>query len=549
MKRIWIILLVILSAFSGIAQSFDGLLKFGGSGDHADNQAGFEALPDNSDFTLELRFRTCATSPASFNLFDYRASTASSGIDAFYSDFLEALQIVIQGESGWENAVYINAPIPLAVLNDGEWKHLAITYNNAEEIAKVYLNGSPIAEEDSVTFTPTNGSFVLGASDLGYIWPFPGEIDELRTSDILRYTANFPPSTTPFAPDGNTVGLWHFDEPEGTNVFTDEIDGLTFIGSETTSTVQIIDNNDIQICPGTEVVLNGHDGFTSYSWSPSTGLNNSGIADPSTTPSNSTSYTLSALLGICSYEDVVEINIGDLNATASGNFSICAGDSTQISVCCGSTYSWSPNTGISNVNSNTPFLFPSETTVYIVDVFESANCADQDTITIVVNPLPNADILASTDTICVNDVGKETLTAVDATAASYQWFPFEAVGCPSCQTTSVLVNSTTTITLVIANEAGCIATSEQLITVLDCDNTTEHDTPLTWMAYPNPFSDLIQLSGLTRDDQIVLRDTSGRIVMEQTGAGSLQTSGLSAGLYSISVISKGVHSHRLLQKI
>jgi hypothetical protein len=549
MKRFLLFLTGSVFFANSFSQSFDGFIHFDGAGDYADNQAAFEVLPDNSDFTLELRFRTCATFPTSFNLFDYRQSTAGSGIDAFYSDFLGAVQIIIQGDGGFQDIVYINAPLPLNTLNNGEWKHLAITYNNTSEIASIYIDGDLAAQEDSVSFAPGSGSFVLGAADLGYIWPFPGEMDEFRTSNLIRYAADFTPSSAPFSPDTNTLALWHFDESEGTNVFTDEVNDYTFIGSETTSTIQVIDNNTIEICPGTEVVLNGHDGFETYLWSPSNGLNSASISDPSTTPANSTSYTLEASNGICNYADVVQIAIGDLNATANGNFSICEGDSTQITVCCGFIYNWSPATSISDNTSNQPFLYPTETTTYIVDVFESINCADQDTITIVVNPSPIADIIASTDTICLNDIGQPTISAVDMSATSYQWFPFEAVGCPNCQSSSVLITSTSTITLVVSNEFGCIASDEQLITVLDCVGVEDDLVEKTWSVYPNPFNDVLNFAGLTRDDTIELRDATGRLLLTSVGPVPMQTRELPCGTYFIRVQSNGIVTHKMIQKI
>mgnify|MGYP001492431484 CR=1 FL=1 len=53
---------------------------------------------------------------------------------------------------------------------------------------------------------------------------FSGWLDELRLSNVLRYAEPFTPAGTPFIPDANTVGLYHFDEgPAGpcTGVLTD----------------------------------------------------------------------------------------------------------------------------------------------------------------------------------------------------------------------------------------------------------------------------------------------------------------------------------------
>lgn len=44
---------------------------------------------------------------------------------------------------------------------------------------------------------------------------YNGFLDELRISDIVRYTSSFTPPSAPFASDGNTVALYHFDEGAG----------------------------------------------------------------------------------------------------------------------------------------------------------------------------------------------------------------------------------------------------------------------------------------------------------------------------------------------
>jgi hypothetical protein len=40
---------------------------------------------------------------------------------------------------------------------------------------------------------------------------FQGAIDEVRVSDITRYTGNFTPAKIPFTPDIHTMLLYHFD--------------------------------------------------------------------------------------------------------------------------------------------------------------------------------------------------------------------------------------------------------------------------------------------------------------------------------------------------
>lgn len=68
--------------------------------------------------------------------------------------------------------------------------------------------------------------------------------------------------------------------------------------------------------------------------------------------------------------------------------SICAGQSYQANLPGGINYTWTPTTNISNPNSSSPVLSPTETTTYIVSISDACNNIQTDSITITVNPLP-----------------------------------------------------------------------------------------------------------------------------------------------------------------
>jgi hypothetical protein len=50
-----------------------------------------------------------------------------------------------------------------------------------------------------------------------------GFMDEIRVSNIARYTANYTPATEPFVNDAFTLLLIHCDDTNGSSVFTDSI--------------------------------------------------------------------------------------------------------------------------------------------------------------------------------------------------------------------------------------------------------------------------------------------------------------------------------------
>jgi len=50
---------------------------------------------------------------------------------------------------------------------------------------------------------------------------FHGRVNEVRISNVARYTSNFTVPSDPFNPDANTVALYHFDEGTGTVTLDD----------------------------------------------------------------------------------------------------------------------------------------------------------------------------------------------------------------------------------------------------------------------------------------------------------------------------------------
>ncbi len=110
---------------------------------------------------------------------------------------------------------------------NGAWHHIALTRNATTGEMRIFVDGQLDAQVTSVTGNlsyrdgratsyPNSDPFlVIGAEkhDAGSAYPsYSGWVDEVRISNILRYTANFTRPAAPFTTDANTVALYHFDE-------------------------------------------------------------------------------------------------------------------------------------------------------------------------------------------------------------------------------------------------------------------------------------------------------------------------------------------------
>ena len=82
--------------------------------------------------------------------------------------------------------------------------------------ARIFVNGV-LRNTINGTAAPTTstGAFGIGSAGDAVTEFFPGLLDEVRISSIVRYSRNFTPQTTPFITDAGTIALYHLDEGTG----------------------------------------------------------------------------------------------------------------------------------------------------------------------------------------------------------------------------------------------------------------------------------------------------------------------------------------------
>lgn len=102
-------------------------------------------------------------------------------------------------------------------LAGGVWYHVAATYSNGT--ARVFVNGQPGTASTLQSGVRVAGDLRFGGID-GF-GRFAGALDDVRVSQVVRYTNAFvAPSMLP-APDINTLGQWALNDGRGQSTADD----------------------------------------------------------------------------------------------------------------------------------------------------------------------------------------------------------------------------------------------------------------------------------------------------------------------------------------
>tara|TARA_B100001964_G_scaffold181585_1_gene200808 strand:- start:853 stop:1647 length:795 start_codon:yes stop_codon:yes gene_type:complete len=100
-------------------------------------------------------------------------------------------------------------------VTDGNWHHIAgVSTGVAGATQKVYVDGvaSATSATSSASLIADAGELRMGSRHDGGAGHVNGNMDEIRVSNVARYTTNFTPSTRQFNSDANTLLLIHCGE-------------------------------------------------------------------------------------------------------------------------------------------------------------------------------------------------------------------------------------------------------------------------------------------------------------------------------------------------
>lgn len=198
------------------------------------------------------------------------------------------------------------------------------------------------------------------------------------------------------------------------------------------------------ICVGDTAQLEASGGLT-YQWSPFSGLSDPGSNSPMAYPGETTNYILTVFDQFgCQDQAEVVVTVNPLPVVlATGDGTICEGESQLLQATGATTYSWSPGASLSDPNSSAPIASPIESTAYVVTGVDQNGCEDTDSLVLEVVPRPVTDILG------INFCEEESIQLTASGGETYLWSTGETT-----ETISVFP-TTPTLYIATASVGGC----------------------------------------------------------------------------------------------
>lgn len=217
------------------------------------------------------------------------------------------------------------------------------------------------------------------------------------------------------------------------------------------------------LCNGQSVQLNATGGVN-YSWSPATWLNNVNIPNPVSTPPLSAAYTVTVTdHNGCRNQASISVTVYPLPLYSIGpDTTICQGETAHLNVNGGSTFNWTPATGLSCDTCSNPSASPDSTTKYYVDITNSVGCTVTDSITVTV--IPTQTITISKDTFVCSGSGVQLGVSG---GVNYQWSPAAGLDNPFVPFPVASPDSSTTYTVNVISPSGCSKNDSVRVEVLD----------------------------------------------------------------------------------
>jgi gliding motility-associated-like protein len=308
----------------------------------------------------------------------------------------------------------------------------------------ITVNSLPVIVTSSDTSICINDTIQISASGgTSYSWSPPAGLSNTTIANPLTFTTV---STTyyVFVTDANMCS-----NTDSVIVLVNQPPVISIIG-------------DTSVCINDTIQLFASGG-TSYNWSPSTSLLNPTSSNPFAFPVTDTKYYVTVTDGnTCSNTDSVNVVVNPLPVINAGSdVSVCLNDSVQLIASGGSSYVWSPVSGLSSAQVFNPKASPSSDITYYVTGTDVNGCSNTDSVTVTVNALPNADAGPN-----VSSCPGDSIQLNASGGVSYLWSPSTGLSSNSIQNPLVLVGGTTIYYVEVTDANGCKSTDSVFVQIL-----------------------------------------------------------------------------------
>lgn len=232
----------------------------------------------------------------------------------------------------------------------------------------------------------------------------------------------YPATMADFAPHAESFTPTNYGPTSASNLnmLSFNVTPEAFVVCEVTA-LSASAGNATNVCQGSSVTIGGSPtasggvGPYTYAWSSSPAGFSSTAANPSVTPTGNTTYTVTVTDngGSTATSSVTVTLVSNPTAYAGADATICEGQSTQLNATGGTTYAWSPATGLTNAGISNPVANPTTNTTYTVTVTDGNGCSATDQVVVNVNQAPivtasNTGPYCTGNTIQLNATGGGT---------------------------------------------------------------------------------------------------------------------------------------------
>ena len=227
---------------------------------------------------------------------------------------------------------------------------------------------------------------------------------------------------------------------------------------------------DTTICKGDSVKLK-HEGpsMANYIWSPSKGLSDSTLKNPTTSVSDSTAYQLELTdKNGCAYEDSLFLNVHRDPFLSAQDTTICKYDTAQLDIDGDSgSYLWQPTKKLNDPTLQDPTVVAFDSTNYTITLTDTNGCVSQDSLNLNV-PAPPSSSLHPDTSICRGDSTELWVKG----GKNWTWTPTSSLDDGKSSDPLAYPDSSTIYEVTVQDSFGCESSDSIKVMVHSLPNVT-----------------------------------------------------------------------------